>query len=142
MGDFSNLDAGDTPTPEQQRGAYQRMMQAEMADPTGIYSDGGMEAGGIFGGGAVSFGDHDTNSRMRAVQVRANMAQQAVQQDNARLLAAMEEQNRLLRAQNSLTRKRLKAKEAEELRLLQAAQALEDDEDDDSDDEDEDADDD
>jgi len=131
MGDFSHLDEGATPTPEQSRGAYERMMQSEMADPTGIYSDGGMEAGGIFGSGAVSFNDHDANSRMRAVQVRANMALQQATQDNSRLLAAMEEQNRLLRAQNSLTKKQLKAAQREEeQRLLQAAQDLEDDEDD------------
>ena len=136
MGDFSDLDSGETPTPEQQRGAYQRMMAAEMADPTGIYSDGGMEAGGIFGSGAVSFTDHDANSRRRAVETRAMMAASQAAESNTRLLQAMEEQNRLLRQQNAIEKRKLKA--AEDRRLLQAAEDLDDDDEDDEDEDDED----
>lgn len=61
-------------TPEQ---AKERWMAQEYNDPNGVFSQGGMTAGGVFGGGAVATDTYDAAAMHRAAPVMQAQAMQA-----------------------------------------------------------------
>jgi len=92
------VDYGDE-TPAE---AEARWRQQEMEDPDGVLSLGGMSAGGIFGGGAVSTDTYDPEARQRAapaVAAQVQIKQLEVLERMERRLAEAEEENRQLRGE-------------------------------------------
>lgn len=70
---LANSDEAQAAQAEQDE-AYRQMMASETRDPTGLFSEGGLSAGGIFGEGVVALGDHDSSARRRGIETRAQMA--------------------------------------------------------------------
>jgi hypothetical protein len=80
--------------------AEERWRRQEMEDPDGVYSMGGMSAGGIFGGGMVSTDDYDPGARQRAAPVVAAQ----VQIKQLELLTEIQNELRESREENRLLR--------------------------------------
>ena len=99
--------------------AYRQMVEQEERDPTGLYSEGGLSAGGIFGEGAVTLPDHDAAARRRGVETRSQMAGAMDRMAMARL---MEQQQQLLAAHQAAVQQ-LAVQAASQKLLAQAAAA-------------------
>lgn len=85
--------------------AYREMIAAEERDPTGLFSEGGMSAGGIFGEGPVALSDHDSGARARGVQTRAQMVgveQTAMLSQILSMQQQMQQQALLMQRQQAL----------------------------------------
>jgi len=101
----------------EQAAAYRSMVESEERDPTGLYSHGGMSAGGIFGEGVVALPDHDTAARSRGVQTRAQMAgveQSAMMMQMLSIQQQMQQQALLMQRQRDML-----AAAQERVRLLE-----------------------